>query len=785
MNMKYFLLAFSFALTAITFSQNHHLNLLSTLDYDAMHNTELNDVWGYVDENGNEYALVGAAKGVSVVDISDPQNPVEVYWHQGSESVWRDLKVFGDYAYITTEADDGLLILDLTPLPGNSITSTTNYFGNGNNWSSAHNIYIDENGYGYIFGANRGEGGVIILDLFTDPMNPQEVGSFDNWYVHDGYVRNDTMYLAHIYDGFFSIVDITDINNPVVLGTKETPSSFAHNIWPSDDGNYVFTTDEVSDAYLAAYDVSDPSNIFEVDRIQSSPGFGVVPHNAHVNGDFLITSYYADGTTVHDISDPSNMVEVGRYDTYPGTADFTTGNWGTYPFLPSGNIISTDIEYGFFVLGPDYDHAAKLEGQVTDNSTSNPIQGAQVSISGEPHVETTNLAGNYKTGVAEGGTYDVIYERYGYEPQTIQTQLTNGDTVIQDVALVPLPEFSLTVNVVDINGDPIIDADVRIQHTQNTFEFQTNGLGQVETILYYEDDYTITAGKWEYRTDCISEFIDPSTQEVTLTLDAGIYDDFSFDFGWSETSDAEVGDWERAIPAGENVNGNFPNPSADSHLDCDNYAFITDNSPGTEGNVTEGQVTLISPIFDITGMNDPYINYQRWFFNFYGAQPFNDTLRVVLSNGTDFVEIDKIGSEPSTFDQWIPVSVRVNDYITPTATMQLFFSTSDYDSHVNIVDAAIDLFEVSEGSIADIEEETTFSDMLVRPNPFTNKFTITNSALTEESNIQLLDAQGKRISIDVSIAGDEAIAIVTISDEAASGLYFLNVGTEVVKLIKE
>src|SRR5690554_7258718 len=61
--------------------------------------------------------------------ITDPQNPTEVYWHVGLTSVWRDIKTHGDFAYVTTEADDGLLIIDLSPLPNDPIVNTTNYFG--------------------------------------------------------------------------------------------------------------------------------------------------------------------------------------------------------------------------------------------------------------------------------------------------------------------------------------------------------------------------------------------------------------------------------------------------------------------------------------------------------------------------------------------------------------------------------------------------------------------------------------------------------------------------------
>ena len=51
---------------------NAQLNMdsIGHLDYNVLHNTDLNDVWGYEDEMGNEYALVGAKKGTSVVDLS-------------------------------------------------------------------------------------------------------------------------------------------------------------------------------------------------------------------------------------------------------------------------------------------------------------------------------------------------------------------------------------------------------------------------------------------------------------------------------------------------------------------------------------------------------------------------------------------------------------------------------------------------------------------------------------------------------------------------------------------
>ncbi|MFK7784504.1 MAG: choice-of-anchor B family protein, partial [Crocinitomicaceae bacterium] len=243
--MKHFSFLLLALLPFLSFSQLN-IDSVGHVNFTALHDTGLNDIWGYVDEDNNEYALVGAIKGTSVVDVTNPATASEVFWEPGMQSIWRDLKTYGDYAYVTTEAQNGLLIIDLSPLPTSTSLTTNYYFGpSADSWESAHNLYIDSAGYCYIFGANRGNGGVIILDVATDPMNPIEVGVFDDWYVHDGYVLGDTMYLAHISDGFISIVDITDRSNPILLGTKETPNAFAHNIWTSADGQYAYTTDEL------------------------------------------------------------------------------------------------------------------------------------------------------------------------------------------------------------------------------------------------------------------------------------------------------------------------------------------------------------------------------------------------------------------------------------------------------------------------------------------------------------------------------------------------------------
>ena len=770
-----------FIVILFTFNVFSQLNVdsIGHVNYQVLHGTNLNDIWGYTDEMDNEYALVGTEDGVGIVDISTPSAPNEVFWSPGVNSTWRDLKTFGDYAYITNEFGGGLQIIDMSPLPSSAALTTTNYSGPiGQEWTSAHNLYIDENGYCYIFGANRGNKGVIILDVFTDPMNPTEVGVFDNWYVHDGYVANDTMYLGHILDGFLAIVDVVDKANPIVLGTQLTPSTFTHNVWASANGQYAFTTDEVSGGYLGAYDISDPANIFEVDRIQSSPDVGIIiPHNTHVKGNHIITSYYSDGVVIHDVTYPYNMIEVGNYDTHPDQTSNYDGCWGAYPFFASEIILASDRSEGLFILAPNYTQGCYLEGLVTDATTTSPITDVEISFAQNTILENSNSTGFYATGVANSGNFDVTYSKVSYFPQTVNVDLVNGVIVNQDIQLSAIPTFPFDVTVLDIvSGNPILDVVIRLEAILISEEGLTNGFGVENFNLFYEENYKITIGKWGYVTYCDELFIDASTGSVTVMLKEGIYDDFSFDFGWLAVGTATTGAWERALPLASSVGSA---PGNDENADCGGYAYVTENSENVvpdSGDIDGGSANLISPVMDLTGYNDPFVIYSRWFYNNYGPFTPDDTLRISVSNGTASVEIDKIGRDPSTFFQWVEKRIRLEDFITVTSTMQFFFRADDFDPGINITEAGLDKFMIVNIEELNVEElETVF---IVYPNP-TNSF-INVKGLKNDANYSLIDTKGKPVQEGIISFANPSIDIRSLNN----GFYFMQLNGEVYKVNK-
>ncbi|MEM9930882.1 MAG: choice-of-anchor B family protein, partial [Bacteroidota bacterium] len=176
------MLRLSFALVlALSFSSLGAQTSYNMVSLGNWHDPDLelsrvryNDVWGYA-ANGREYALLGSRGFVHVLDITDPTNITEIARLNdvtGSSSIWRDIKVHGDYAYMVTEAAEGLQVIDLTDLPNSAsvIYQTTAEF------STCHNIFIDESvspAKLYAFGTNTGaqRDGYIVYSL-ADPEEP-------------------------------------------------------------------------------------------------------------------------------------------------------------------------------------------------------------------------------------------------------------------------------------------------------------------------------------------------------------------------------------------------------------------------------------------------------------------------------------------------------------------------------------------------------------------------------------------------------------------------------------
>lgn len=660
---------------------------------------QLSNLTGWSDGAGNEYAIVGTYDGTSIVDITDPTAPVEVAFVNGNNSIWREVRTWDHYAYVVTEAGGGLLCIDLSGLPA---SVDFNYTDCGIGLSTGHTVFCDENGFVHIFGSNIGAGGDQILDANANPMDPEFAGEVDMWYIHDGYVRGDTLWAGNIYNGWFSVWDISDKTSPDLLAQQSTPDNFTHNTWLTDDGNYLYTTDEVTNAVVASYDVSDLTDIQELDQFRANPGTNSIPHNVMVLGDFLVTAYYRDGVIITDATYPDNMIKVGEYDTSPLSGDGFNGAWGSWPYLPSGNIIVSDMEEGLFIVGPTYVQACYVEGNVTDATTGAPIFGASVEFTGTVDA-TSDLVGNYHGGVLDAGTYDFTFTKTGYLPETITgIVLENGEVVIVNAELTPLPTYTITGQVLDAaTGFGIPDADVLMQNDIYTFSGTTDAAGNFSFDMY-EDDYDFFAGQWGYITNGTAVTVTAGgTYEITLSK--GYYDDFIFANDWTVTATTDVGVWERGEPNGTYSGPILSNPEVDIASDYGDQAYVTGNEAGGSvgsDDVDNGVVNLVSPSMDLTGYADPILSYDRWFFNGGGTGMPNDTLRVFVSNGIEEVLIDAINGSSPDLSEWTNVEINLATYIDITADMHVRFRTADQSATGHLVEAGVDLFMVNDNVTA-------------------------------------------------------------------------------------
>ena len=350
---------------------------LDDLTPEGINNVNLagNDSWGWTDPNtGKEYALVGLNSHTAFVDISNPSMPILVGALPTAtlNSIWRDIKVYQNHAFIVSEASGhGMQVFDLTRLrdtiPPEIFTADTHF----TDFGSAHNIVINEaSGYAYVVGANRSgpfSGGALFINIQNPTMPISEGGFGDGGYSHDAQVINydgpDVDYigkeiLVGSNENEIVIADVTNKSNPVTISTINYSNiGYTHQGWFSQDLKYFIVGDELDELNIGTntrtliFDFSDLDNpIYDFDYLGTTLA---IDHNGYPNGNDYYLANYTAGVRVLDLSqiENNNLTEIGFFDTYPENDNAAfDGVWNVYPFLMSDNIIISDIDRGLFII---------------------------------------------------------------------------------------------------------------------------------------------------------------------------------------------------------------------------------------------------------------------------------------------------------------------------------------------------------------------------------------------------------------------------------------------------
>lgn len=390
-NNLLFLLLFPFCLQA----QEHlNMSLLGHWDEPGLPvagSIKYNDIWGYTDCEGSEYAIIGSARYIHFINVTNPAAPEEIARFEGSaNSIWRDFKTYGHYAYaVADQGSDGLMVFDLSLLP----ESVSLVFQDNASFARSHNVFIDEpNGRLYLAGSSATFNGVAAYSLTGRPEEPLFLGTraLPGGYFHDIYVRNHIAYCSHGGNGLW-VYDFSDYDNILTLGnlTSYPEQGYNHSSWLNEEGNYLVFADETHGAGLKLADVADLANISIADLFRSQllapAAANSIPHNPFIRDQYAFVSYYHDGVQVFDLSNPEEVERVAYYDTYPENLNYSgyQGCWGVYPFLPSGNIIASDITHGLFILSADsieFETAEPLEATIELLSGAAPCEGDTVML---------------------------------------------------------------------------------------------------------------------------------------------------------------------------------------------------------------------------------------------------------------------------------------------------------------------------------------------------------------------------------------------------------------------
>lgn len=355
----------------------NNIDLLSRVTFTQMggtNSTNGNDCWGWTDPlTEKEYAIMGCTSHTAFIDITNPTVPIyigKVNSHNNVNSVWRDIKVYNNFAFIVSEATGhGMQVFDLTRLRNVTtpqiFTPDTRYDGFGN----CHNIAInEETGFAYCIGTSTFSGGPHVVNI-QNPLNPVfSFGYSSQQYSHDAqiviYNGPDTQYIGkEIYFGAnedkVTVLDVTDKSNPIFISNfYYANTAYSHQGWLTTDQKTWILGDEIDEGNFGFNTRSVLIDYTDLDNpVLKGEYFGPTPaidHNGYTKGnEFYLANYRAGLRIINasNVNSTGTMNEIASFDTYPSNNNAQyNGAWSVYPYFASGNIIISDIDRGLFIV---------------------------------------------------------------------------------------------------------------------------------------------------------------------------------------------------------------------------------------------------------------------------------------------------------------------------------------------------------------------------------------------------------------------------------------------------
>jgi hypothetical protein len=238
-----------------------------------------------------DIAYISGIEMVSIMDVKDKERPYRLSFID-TPSVCYGLFYYKGYLYIACW-DKGLCIVDVSD-PRNPVI-VTQFDTQG----LAHDVEVVENGgkvYAYVV-----DGKFRVVDV-TDPTSPKEIASIKGGFgIH---IEAPYAYVTR-WMGALMIIDISVPENPKVVGESATGLFYNYRVFVSE--GYAYCVGPTWRSGFSIIDVRDKKN----PRCISKPWIGSA-YNVFAEGDYayIVTQ---KGLYIFDVSDPENATKVYHY----------------------------------------------------------------------------------------------------------------------------------------------------------------------------------------------------------------------------------------------------------------------------------------------------------------------------------------------------------------------------------------------------------------------------------------------------------------------------------------
>ena len=114
---------------------------------------------------------MGTTGGTSFVEVTNPGNPQVIGYIDGPDSLWRDMKTYGSYAYIVSEGGGGIQVVSLSDIDNGNVTLANTVTTGGG--AATHNVAIDPV-RGLLARCGGGSNGIRLYDLLQNEVTLRE-----------------------------------------------------------------------------------------------------------------------------------------------------------------------------------------------------------------------------------------------------------------------------------------------------------------------------------------------------------------------------------------------------------------------------------------------------------------------------------------------------------------------------------------------------------------------------------------------------------------------------------